>query len=81
MISYKKDLDKIEDEDKNLDLTFGSRYFKENIPKYSLNENGMPAKSVYQLIHDELSLDGNPILNLDSFFTDWMEDEADQLII
>lgn len=36
MISYKKDLDKIEDEDKNLDLTFGSRYFKENIPKYSL---------------------------------------------
>ncbi|MDD4594129.1 glutamate decarboxylase [Methanobrevibacter sp. UBA46] len=81
MISYKKDLDKIEDEDKNLDLTFGSRYFKENIPKYSLNENGMPAKSVYQLIHDELSLDGNPILNLASFVTDWMEDEADQLII
>ena len=81
MISYKKDLDKIEEEDKNLDLTFGSRYFKENIPKYSLNENGMPAKSVYQLIHDELSLDGNPILNLASFVTDWMEDEADQLII
>jgi glutamate decarboxylase len=29
----------------------------------------MPARAAYQLIHDELNLDGNPALNLASFVT------------
>ncbi|HYA45582.1 MAG TPA: glutamate decarboxylase, partial [Acidimicrobiales bacterium] len=34
----------------------------------------------YQIIHDELNLDGNPALNLASFVTTWMEPEADKLM-
>jgi glutamate decarboxylase len=30
-------------------------------------------------VHDELALDGNPVLNLASFVTTWMEPQADQL--
>ncbi len=41
----------------------------------------MPANAVYQLIHDELNLDGNPDLNLATFVTTWMEPEADKLIM
>jgi glutamate decarboxylase len=33
----------------------------------------MPADAAYQLIHDELNLDGNPALNLASFVTTWMD--------
>ena len=39
----------------------------------------MPARAAYQLIADELNLDGNPALNLASFVTTWMEPEAQQL--
>jgi len=38
------------------------------------------ARCPYQLIHDELNLDGNPSLNLASFVTTWMEPEATLLI-
>jgi glutamate decarboxylase len=41
----------------------------------------MPADAAYQLIHDELNLDGNPALNLASFVTTWMEPQADKLIM
>ena len=46
----------------------------------------MPARSIpkdaaYQIIHDELMLDGNPRLNLASFVTTWMEEECDKLIM
>jgi glutamate decarboxylase len=39
----------------------------------------MPARAAFQLIHDELQLDGNPALNLASFVTTWMEPEAQLL--
>ncbi|MHB1535622.1 MAG: glutamate decarboxylase [Acidimicrobiales bacterium] len=59
--------------------SYGSRYFHEPVPKYVLPEKPMPAAAAYQLIHDELNLDGNPDLNLASFVTTWMEPEADRL--
>ena len=40
----------------------------------------MDPASAYQLIHDELTLDGNPTLNLATFVTTWMDDEADKLM-
>lgn len=61
-------------------LTYSSRYFDEEIPKHEIPEKSMPANAAYQLIHDELNLDGNPAQNLASFVTTWMEPEADQLI-
>ena len=41
----------------------------------------MPPRAAYQLIREELNLDGNPTLNLASFVTTWMEPEANQLIM
>ena len=35
-------------------------------PKYKMPSHGIPSKSAYQLLHDELCLDGNPTLNLAS---------------
>ena len=75
--TIQNELENIENE---LENPFGNRYFRENIPKYQLPDEGLPAKYVYELIHNELSLDGNPLLNLASFVTTWMEPEADKLI-
>ncbi|KAJ3013440.1 hypothetical protein HKX48_005752 [Thoreauomyces humboldtii] len=40
----------------------------------------MPPRTAYQLINEELALDGNPVLNLATFVTTYMEPEDDQLI-
>jgi glutamate decarboxylase len=81
MLSEKHDLGKLKKSERENTTTYGSRYFSESIPKYEIPEEGMPAKAAYQLIHEELNLDGNPALNLASFVTTWMEPEADQLIM
>jgi glutamate decarboxylase len=59
---------------------YGTRYFSQPIPKFEIPEEGMPSNVAYRLIYDELNLDGNPNLNLASFVTTWMEDEAEKLI-
>ncbi len=81
MLSEKLDLGKMKKSKREYTTTYGSRYFSESIPKYEMPEEGMPAKAAYQLIREELNLDGNPALNLASFVTTWMEPEADQLIM
>lgn len=84
MLSRKKDIKKLKKAQKEYSDTttaYGSRYFDKSIPKYEIPEEGMPAKAAYQLIHDELNLDGNPALNLASFVTTWMEPEADKLMM
>ena len=40
----------------------------------------MAPRTAYQVIHDELRLDGFSLLNLATFVTTWMEPEAKQLI-
>ncbi|KAG6909447.1 hypothetical protein DXG01_000432 [Tephrocybe rancida] len=59
--------------------TYGARYSTNPIPKYRIASKGLDAASAYQLIHDELSLDGSPVLNLASFVHTWMPPEADKL--
>ncbi len=84
MLSGKINLDKCkksETEHSSTTTAYGSRYFEKSIPKYEMPDEGMPAQAAYQLIHDEMNLDGNPALNLASFVTTWMEPEADQLIM
>ena len=75
---------KIEAEKKERSISHSrlrSRYNIGEIPKYSFPEEGIDSRVAYQLIHDELNLDGNPDLNLATFVTTWMEPEADKLII
>ncbi|MEV4936239.1 glutamate decarboxylase [Streptomyces zaomyceticus] len=49
-------------------------------PHHRLPENPLPPASAYQLVHDELMLDGNSRLNLATFVTTWMEPQAGVLM-
>lgn len=49
--------------------------------RFKLPENSIPKEAAYQIINDELMLDGNPRLNLASFVTTWMEPECDKLMM
>ncbi|KAI1275400.1 glutamate decarboxylase [Xylaria sp. FL0933] len=60
---------------------YGTRYASEiEVPKYRIPQAGAPADSVYQIIRDELDLDGKPNLNLASFVGTYMEPNATQLM-
>jgi glutamate decarboxylase len=63
-----------------LDPTYGAKGLAKGAPKYTLPENEMSARNAYQLVHDELMLDGNSRLNLATFVTTWIEPEAAQLM-
>ncbi|WP_329336411.1 glutamate decarboxylase [Streptomyces sp. NBC_00663] len=45
-------------------------------PKHRLPDAPLPPSTAYQLVHDELMLDGNSRLNLATFVTTWMEPQA-----
>ena len=53
------------------------RTLTDHVPSHQ----GTDAESAYQLIHDEMLLDGNPTLNLASFVHTWMPEEATKLIM
>ena len=50
------------------------------IPKNKLPKKESPSEVAYQIIHEELMLDGNSRLNLATFVTTWMEPEAEKLM-
>jgi len=49
---------------------------QEYIPRYELPTSSMNPYLAYQIVHDELMLDGNARLNLATFVTTWMEPQA-----
>jgi glutamate decarboxylase len=53
---------------------------RDDIPKLELAEGEMPPDVAYQIIHDELMLDGNARMNLATFVTTWMEPQAEKLM-
>ncbi|KAL3472504.1 pyridoxal phosphate-dependent transferase [Aspergillus californicus] len=59
---------------------YGTKYAAEELPLYVMNQSGMPPDVAYQLISDELSLDGNPLLNMASFVTTYMDKQAETLM-
>ena len=50
------------------------------IPRHALPRGEMAPDFAYQLIHDELMLDGNARLNVATFVSTWMEPQAERLI-
>lgn len=50
------------------------------VPRNRLPAREMQPPTAFQIIHDELMLDGNARLNLATFVTTWMEPEADILM-
>ncbi|MEU2623464.1 glutamate decarboxylase [Streptomyces sp. NPDC007157] len=49
-------------------------------PTHRLPDGPLPPSTAYQLVHDELMLDGNARLNLATFVTTWMEPQAGVLM-
>ncbi len=80
MLARKMDASDLTRQEALLAPMYGSRELGEPVPRYELPDGRMPAQVAYQLVHDELNLDGNPALNLASFVTTWMEPEADRLM-
>ncbi|KAI9660568.1 MAG: hypothetical protein M1821_009920 [Bathelium mastoideum] len=60
---------------------YGSRFAAEDLPKHEMPEKEMPKEVAYRMIKDDLTLDGTPTLNLASFVTTYMEDEAEKLMV
>lgn len=71
----------VESEDSVHSCMFASRYMQSSLPRFRLPERSIPKDAAYQIINDELMLDGNPRLNLASFVTTWMEPECDKLMM
>ncbi|MFG3197680.1 glutamate decarboxylase [Streptomyces sp. NPDC048208] len=52
----------------------------EDPPKHRLADRPLAPDTAYQVVHDELMLDGNARLNLATFVTTWMEPQAGRLM-
>ena len=69
-----------DDDDDNTVSVYGSRFAGQCLPSYQMPNSEMPKEVAYRMIKDDLSLDGNPMLNLASFVTTYMEDEVEKLM-
>lgn len=61
-----------DNEDEVTASVYGSRFAAECLPMHEMPEKEMPKEVAYRMIRDDLSLDGNPALNLASFVTTYM---------
>ena len=52
----------------------------DRIPRDRFPEGELPPDVAYQIVHDELMLDGNARMNLATFVTTWMEPQAEKLM-
>lgn len=53
-----------------------SRQGEASVPRFRLAKQGLLPETAYQIVHDELALDGNARLNLATFVGTWMEPQA-----
>ena len=52
----------------------------DRLPRHQLPQGELAPDVAYQIIHDELMLDGNARLNLATFVSTWMEPQAERLM-
>jgi glutamate decarboxylase len=50
------------------------------LPRHELPAGELPPDVAYQIVHDQLMLDGNARLNLATFVSTWMEPQAERLM-
>ncbi|HLZ58857.1 MAG TPA: glutamate decarboxylase [Ktedonosporobacter sp.] len=64
------------------DLSVNPLFAREplHVPRNRMPEGEMHPDTAYQLVHDELMLDGNARQNLATFVGTWMEPQADRLM-
>jgi glutamate decarboxylase len=63
-----------------IDPIFARAGEKSNAALREMPVDGMLPDTAYQVVHDELMLDGNARLNLATFVTTWMEPQAEKLM-
>lgn len=80
MLAKKVPLHNLSEGDQLLAPTYGQRSLDKPLPRFDIPESEMAAQTAYNVIRDELMLDGNARLNLATFVTTWMEPEARQLM-
>ena len=80
MLAKKVALHQLDEDDQFLAPTYGQRSLRNPLPRFEIPEGETAASTVYNVIRDELLLDGNARLNLATFVTTWMEPEARQLM-
>jgi glutamate decarboxylase len=59
---------------------YGSRHMSHSIPKYKLHDVGVRPEVALDLIRDEVRLDGDARLNLATFVTTYMDENAEKLM-
>lgn len=74
-------MQKVTQDSESSEALYAGRHMSECAPRTHLPAAGMDAKTAQRLILDELTLNGNPLLNTASFVTPWMEPEADELML
>ena len=62
------------------DQVFGSSFLTHPLPKYKFPNHESDPNAAYQLVHDQLLLDGNSRQNLATFCQTWVEPEIQKLM-
>src|SRR5438477_8837861 len=62
------------------DEVFGSSFLSHPLPKYKFPSQQTDPNAAYQLVHDQLLLDGNSRQNLATFCQTWVEPEIRKLM-
>ncbi|WP_255644225.1 pyridoxal-dependent decarboxylase [Mesopusillimonas faecipullorum] len=63
-----------------LDDVYASTDLSVSMPKYKFPESAHNPRHAYQVVHDELMLDGNSRQNLATFCQTWVDDEVHKLM-
>jgi glutamate decarboxylase len=63
-----------------LNPLYASGAARTGVPKLRIPRESMDPEVAYQVVHDEMMLDGNARLNLATFVTTWMEPQAARLM-
>jgi glutamate decarboxylase len=58
----------------------GTSFLSQPLPRHKFPRQEIPTAAAYQLVHDELLLDGNSRQNLATFCQTWLEPEVRQLM-
>src|SRR3977135_616212 len=80
MLFKKIDTSDLSDAEQELTPVYCRHALSNPVPRYDFPDSEILPETAYNLIHDELLLDGNSRLNLATFVTTWMEPEARQLM-
>ncbi len=63
-----------------VDDIYASNNMRVSVPRYSFPDDENEPRDCYQIVHDELMLDGNSRQNLATFCQTWMDPEIHQLM-